>query len=167
MATEFALQEVEPAGDESHRSRYLDRLDELSAAAAALGTLLGALVTKADQMRHELAGSRHIFDAVSAVSDEPSRAFRRDLHAAIRRFERAMQNTRGQSLRILVDDGGLTVTEVARAVNLSVQMVKRLLATTDKAAHEPVDLPWSASAEASGGPVLAHEVGRVVTAVTR
>ena len=133
------MQDVEggsAAGHGSPRSRYLDRLDELSAAAAALSTLLDALVTNADQMRRELSGGRRIFDAVSAVSDEPSRAFRRDLHAATRRFERAMQATRGESFRILIQEGGRTVTEVARAAELSVQMVKRLLATADTVGPE-------------------------------
>jgi len=47
-----------------------------------------------------------------------------------------MQTTRGQSLRILLEGGGLTVTEVARAVNLSIPMVKRLIATADRTEPE-------------------------------
>lgn len=109
----------------------MDRLDELHAAGVLLRTLLDTLVTNADEMRREVAAGRRIFDAVSAVSDEASRDFRRDLHAATRRFERAMQATRGESFRILIQEGGRTVTEVARAAELSVQMVKRLLATVD------------------------------------
>jgi len=134
VATEFALQDFEcgsAAGHSSARSRYLDRLDELHAAGVLLRTLLDTLVTNADEMRREVAAGRRIFDAVSAVSDEASRDFRRDLHAATRRFERAMQATRGESFRILIQEGGRTVTEVARAAELSVQMVKRLLATVD------------------------------------
>jgi len=120
----------------SHQAPYLDRLDELTAAAVRLGALLDCLLANAEQMRRELAAGRRIYDIVSGVSDEPSRSFRRDLHGAIRQFERAMQTTRGQSLRILLEGGGLTVTEVARAVNLSIPMVKRLIATADRTEPE-------------------------------
>src|ERR671918_3237141 len=101
-------------GPPSHETAYLARLEELTSAAEALETLLSSLQANCEQLRRELSAGRPIFDVVSAVGDEAGRAFRRDVHAATRRFERAMQATRGQSFRILIDESGRTVTEVAR-----------------------------------------------------
>jgi hypothetical protein len=103
------------------------RLSRLTAAATDLHAMLSELVANSERLRDELAQGREIFEVISAVADEHGRSFRRDLHNATRRFENAMQATRGESFRILMSEGSYTLAQLARLGEISPQMVKRLL----------------------------------------
>jgi alanyl-tRNA synthetase len=114
-------------------TKYRARIHELGEAGADLHALLTVLVANCDRVVRELDDGRADLDSVRSVADEEARAFRRDVNAAMTRFEQAMQASRGESLRVLVRDGGMSVTDLARTIGLSAQMVRRLLRTAEDA----------------------------------
>jgi hypothetical protein len=114
---------LEPTGE----SRYLLRLEDMQTAASALRELLDQLISGSDGARADLKAGREAIQVVQAVGDADGRALRREVHAAARRFERTMQALRGESFRIMIEDGNRSLTDVARTAGLSVQMVKRLV----------------------------------------
>jgi class 3 adenylate cyclase len=117
--------DVEDPGDAA--TRYLLRLDDMQAAATQLHDMLAQLIANCGGVREQLNGGQPVLQVLQAAGDESGIAFRRELHAAARRFERTMQATRGETFRIYISEGTRSVTEVARAAGLSVQMVKRLV----------------------------------------
>lgn len=119
-----------PAAPASSEARYLARLDDLEQAARTLHAELGYLIRQCEAVRGRFDEGRSALEVVTEVG-ERGRAFRRQLHASARRFDSAMQMARGESFRILLDDGESSITEVARVAGLSVQMVRRLVETVD------------------------------------
>ena len=111
----------------SSESRYRKRTEELKAAGVELQALLEELVNGCESVLVRLDDGVSALDVVRAVSDPDGRQLRRDVTAASGRFNRALQATRGEAFRILVDDGKSTFTSVARRAGLSTQMVKRLV----------------------------------------
>jgi hypothetical protein len=107
--------------------RYLVRINDMQLAATELRELLDQLIVNCSAVSVHLDEGEPVLQVVRAVGDERGRAFRRELHAAARRFDRTMQATRGESFRILVVEGQRSVTDVARTAGLSVQMGKRLV----------------------------------------
>jgi hypothetical protein len=103
------------------------RLGDMQTSAVALRELLDRLISKSEDARADIDGGRVAIQVVQTVGDADGREFRRQVHAAARRFERSMQALRGESFRILIEDGNRSMTEVARTAGLSVQMVKRLV----------------------------------------
>jgi Winged helix-turn-helix DNA-binding len=121
------------SGARTSAARHRAALQDLGEAGAQLEALLTVLVSNCKQACKELDDGLSAIDSVHSLSDEAARTFRRDLHAATIRFEQAMQSSRGQSLSILVRDGGISVTELARRVGLSTQMVRRLMRIAEDA----------------------------------
>jgi NADH:ubiquinone oxidoreductase subunit D len=115
------------ASEPTAESRYLVRLEEMQAAARALRELLDLLVSRSDDARADLKAGQGAVQLVQTIGNEDGRAFRRQVHVAARHFERTMQALRGESFRIMIQDGNRSLTEVARTAGLSVQMVKRLV----------------------------------------
>jgi hypothetical protein len=113
--------------DATAGASYEARIRELRDAAGDLEALLGVLVANCDRVVSELDDGLTPLDSVRSVGDEASRTFRRDVHKATTRFAKAMQASRGASLRVLVRDGGISVAELSRQMGLSAQMVRRLL----------------------------------------
>jgi hypothetical protein len=111
----------------SPETRYLARLDDMQLAATELRGLLDQLIASCDGVRAQMKDGKLALHVVQSVGDESGRAFRRELHSAARRFERKMQATRGESFRILINEGQRSLTDVARTAGLSAQMVKRLV----------------------------------------
>src|SRR3954454_15609623 len=93
------------ARSSSAETRYLSRLSDMQIAATELRDYLEQLIVNCAAARAQLNVGQPALNVVRAVGDERGRAFRRDLHAASRRFERTMQATRGESFRILVVEG--------------------------------------------------------------
>lgn len=112
-------------------ARYRAAIHDLGEAGAQLASLLTVLVSNCNQACSQLDDGLPALDSVRSLSDDAARAFRRDVHAATTRFEQAMQSSRGQSFHVMVRDGGMSVAELARAVGLSTQMIRRLLRTAE------------------------------------
>jgi hypothetical protein len=124
------LGDVRPTGkalEPTAESRYLLRLEEMQTAASALRELLDQLISNSDDARADIKAGQQAIEVVQTVGDADGRALRREVHAAARRFERTMQALRGESFRIMIEDGNSSLTAVARTAGLSVQMVKRLV----------------------------------------
>jgi hypothetical protein len=114
-------------------ARYRRRIRELGDAAADLDALLTVLISNCERVCRELDEGLPVLDSVRSVADDPARTFRRDLHAATTRFEHAMQSSRGESMAVLVREGGLSVAGLARMTGLSSQMVRRLMRSAEDA----------------------------------
>jgi hypothetical protein len=108
-------------------TKYRARTGELANAAGELDALLRILVANCHAVAGDLDSGLSALDSVRSVAGEAGRTFRRDVHAATMRFEKAMQALRGESFRVLVRDGGISVTELSRQSGLSAQMIRRLL----------------------------------------
>jgi hypothetical protein len=111
--------------------RYLRRLDDMQNAAATLRELLDQLISGGQAARADITSGQALVRVLQRVGDEDGREFRRRVHAAARHFERTMQALRGESFRILIEDGDRSLTDVARTAGLSVQMVRRLVQSVE------------------------------------
>jgi hypothetical protein len=120
--------------------RYLGRLDDMQSAAIQLRDMLNQLIANCDVVRAQINGGQPALQVVQAVGDEKGIAFRKELHLSGRRFDRTMQATRGESFRIFITEGQRSITDVARAAGLSVQMVKRLVESLEEDGR-PADGP--------------------------
>ncbi|HUQ00403.1 MAG TPA: hypothetical protein VM093_08075 [Aeromicrobium sp.] len=120
-----------PDGPNEGTSRYRDRIGELGEAAASLDALLRVLVSNCEQVCRDLDDGLSAVDSVRGIGDEAGRGFRRDVHAATTRFEQAMQASRGESLRLLVREGGIPVAQLSRLTGISAQMIRRLMRTAE------------------------------------
>ena len=108
-------------------SSYGARIRDLRDAGAELHQLLTVLVANCDQVCNDLEDGVAPLDSILSVGGEAGQTFRRDVHAATTRFVAAMQASRAESFRVLVRDGGFSVSALARSTALSAQMIRRLL----------------------------------------
>jgi argininosuccinate lyase len=113
-------------------ARYLARLDDMQSAATHLRDMLSQLIANCDDVRAQINDGQPALQVLQAVGDEKGMAFRKELHLSGRRFDRAMQATRGESFHIFITEGQRSITDVARAAGLSVQMFKRLIESVDE-----------------------------------
>ena len=113
-------------------ARYLERIDDMQSAATQLRDMLSQLIANCNVVRAQINGGQPALQVVQAIGDEKGIAFRKELHLSGRRFDRTMQATRGESFRIFITEGQRSITDVARAAGLSVQMVKRLVESVDE-----------------------------------
>jgi hypothetical protein len=104
----------------------------MQSAATQLRDMLSQLIANCDVVRAQIKAGQPALHVVQAVGDAKGIAFRKELHLSGRRFDRTMQATRGESFRIFITEGQRSITDVARAAGLSVQMVKRLIESLDE-----------------------------------
>jgi argininosuccinate lyase len=115
----------------------LARLDDMQSTATQLRDMLSQLIANCDVVRAQINGGQPALHVLQSVGDEKGIAFRKELHQSGRRFDRAMQATRGESFHIFITEGQRSITDVARAAGLSVQMVKRLVESLNEDGRPP------------------------------
>jgi len=115
--------DTHPVSDDD---RYRRRLRAFENAAEQLTRQLIATTEGARKARRQADGSTNAVDIVLAVVRAGGPDERKHLHLLLRDFERSLQVLRGESFRILVESGSMTITHAARRVVLSAQMARRL-----------------------------------------
>ena len=110
-----------------------DRIRDLGEAGAELQRLMDVLVASCEQVGKDLDNGVSPLDSILSIGGEEGQAFRREVNAAMKRFEQAMQASRAESFRVLVRDGGFSVSLLAGTTGLSTQMIRRLLRIAEDA----------------------------------
>lgn len=114
-------------GVSTDEERYAARLRDLEQAARRLESFLTTMIGNLELAQGELGTGQSLEDLVVRQADDDGKAFRRDVRAATREFERRLQLMRGEAFRVLVDSGRFgNISGVARHAGISVQMVRRL-----------------------------------------
>jgi len=106
--------------------RYLARLDVFTAAATEIVDVLSTMIAAAAEGRAALDAGRTAAEIVLESMSSGGPDIRKHLHTPLRELERSLQLLRGESFRIVVEGGHLTITEAARRGAISVQMARRL-----------------------------------------
>jgi hypothetical protein len=105
---------------------FLAAIDDIAAALeAAREALDGSTEPLASARRRRLAGASmlEIVDELVAAGGPEAR---RDTARAFARYERAVKTFRGTVIRTLVDEEGVSLSEVSRRLSISRQMTTRL-----------------------------------------
>ena len=108
---------------------FITAIDEVTrAVAAAGGALDGASASLASARARRLAGvpMTILVDELLAVGGPPLRRSGADL---LSDYRRAVRGFRAAAVRALVDEDGLSLTEVSRRLEISRQMATRLYHT--------------------------------------
>jgi hypothetical protein len=117
---------------------YVQAVNEVErAAAVAKDAIDGAVVMLAAAREQRRAGAG-MPEIVNGLVEAGGRATRLGASEAFARFEGAMAAYRAQATRALVDEEGLSLSQVGRMVGVSRQMAARLYA---RAADEGSDSP--------------------------
>jgi hypothetical protein len=111
-------------------ARAVERVDDAGRQAclaieSSVGALLGGLEAR--------NAGRPIVDVVDELIRAGGRETRLNAAEAFREYERAISSMRAGVVRALVDEGGLSLTDVARRLKISRQAAARL--------YEPVRAP--------------------------
>jgi len=118
-----SFEEVEKA-----RERLVDSFEEVEAARRAL---MAALDDMGRQNRRFVEHLRGVQPLVRLYDDGWTIDERDNLFAAMATFDRAFSRARGATVRLLVDQEGVSLSEVARMIGRSRQFVTRLYRTVD------------------------------------
>ena len=114
-------------------TRYLTKTQQLREAAMELHALLADTIAGCDRVTSALAEGCTVLEVVHAIEAQDGPTHRRDVHGAMRRFDQALKGSRGEFYRTLINDGGTSVADVARTVQLSAQMIRRLVRASEEA----------------------------------
>lgn len=106
--------------------RYLARLEVFTAVATEIIDVLSMMIAAAEEGRAALDAGRSAADLVLESMSSGGPDIRKHLHTRLRELERSLQLLRGESFRIVVEGGHVTITEAARRGAISVQMARRL-----------------------------------------
>ena len=106
--------------------RYVERLRATESAAVELRRLLALHLERIERAETEVRSGRSahlvLLDALKRGGGDGRRA----VQAATLRYEQAARRLRCESVRVLVDEGGLTLTDVGRLSGYSATMARRL-----------------------------------------
>ncbi len=122
----------------------------LHAAHAALADLQQAIVDFApfcERLRCGVAHGEDVIDLVVEAKHDGVDVRRRRLHEAMRQVDRDLQRVRGLSVLVLMEQGGLSITDAARLSGISPQMARRLA----RAARREKDLDGTAGSSLTMG----------------
>lgn len=107
--------------------RFLGAIDEIAAAVdAAREALDESTEPLMSACRRRLAGASMLEIVDDLVAADGPEALRRVTATAFARYERAVKAFRGTVIRTLVDEEGVTLSEVSRRLSISRQMTTRL-----------------------------------------
>jgi DNA-directed RNA polymerase specialized sigma24 family protein len=105
------------------RAAYISALRELDACRADLQAVLEVFGDATGAVANEVESGR---DVAGAVQELHWVGIRRDMEEAFRRFHQALYDARCRAVAIMVDDEGLSLSEIARRRGLSRQLISRL-----------------------------------------
>ena len=118
---------------------YVASIDRVAGCAEAAHKALDRTVEALMHARQERVAGVALLDIVKGLVERGGREARRSATEAFREFDRAVTAYRGAAIRALVDEEGLTLSEVAGLTAVSRQMVARLYhgaAVSDTVASE-------------------------------
>lgn len=117
---------VTPPENTTTSRAYLSALERVESAMADVQQALADFAPMCAHLRAEVAAGRDVDDLIVDVKQDGLDARRRRMHAAMRRFESEVQTVRGLGVFVLVERGGMTITDAARLSGISPQMARRL-----------------------------------------
>jgi hypothetical protein len=107
--------------------RFLGAIDDIAAAVeAAREALDESTEPLVSASRRRLAGASMLEIVDDLVAAGGPEALRRETARAFARYERAVKAFRGTAIRTLVDEEGVSLSEVSRRLSISRQMTTRL-----------------------------------------
>lgn len=112
---------------------FVAAVDEVAAAGRVACETINAAVGALEQGRRARLAGRSILEVVDGLIGGGGREIRFASAEAFRDFERAVGAMRAGVARSLVDDHGLSLTEVARQLNISRQAAARLYQSASEA----------------------------------
>lgn len=112
-------------------------VEQVAAAGRAACEALDAAVAALEEGRRERLAGRSMLEVVDGLIDGGGREIRFASAEAFRDFERAVAAMRAGVARSLVDEHGLSMTEVARRLNISRQAATRLYQAAPELSVEP------------------------------
>ena len=116
---------------------FVTAIDGVVHAARDAGEALDAAIGVLEGSREaRLAGAR-IAELVDALVNRGGKAARLATAEAFREYEQAAASWRAGLLRALVDDGGLTLTDVAASFGVSRQAAARMYQAGTKGSQHP------------------------------
>jgi hypothetical protein len=116
---------------------FVVAVEQVAAASRAACEALNAAVAALEEGRRERLAGRSMLEVVDGLIGSGGRETRFASAEAFRDFERAVATMRAGVARSLADEYGLSLTEVARRLNISRQAASRLY----RSAPEPSDDP--------------------------
>lgn len=119
----------------THGDWLLARIDAVEQAAEVARAALGRAPDWLEPARADCVAGRPLIEIAQDLASRGGAA-RSDTAAAYRAYERAAFDLRASVVRALVDDEGLSLSQVARAMGVSRQTVARLYRQPDAAASE-------------------------------
>ena len=115
--------------DQVEPKTYIASIDNLDRAAQTLHVELGKTMEALVEARDAALGGTPLVDIVVALANgQGGREIRDRTVKAFAAYEHAMTLHRSVAIRALVDDGGMTFSQVARLGGVSRQMIARLYA---------------------------------------
>lgn len=112
---------------------FIDAVEQVVAAGQAACEALNAAIESLDEGRRERLAGKSMLEVVDGLIGGGGREIRFASAEAFRDYERAVGAMRAGVVRSLVHEHGLSLTEVARRLNISRQAAARLY----RAAPEP------------------------------
>jgi DNA-directed RNA polymerase specialized sigma24 family protein len=106
--------------------RYTAAIDRVERTAANLHGALDVVVAALEAARRERIAGLNLTDIVRGLATRGGKETRLMPTKAFREFERAISAYRATAIRVLVDEEGMTYSEVAKLTGVSRQMVARL-----------------------------------------
>jgi DNA-directed RNA polymerase specialized sigma24 family protein len=105
---------------------YVEAVDQVSVEAARLHAALDAVVAMLDEAKGHLEQGMGLREVVLHLAESGGRDVRRSPTTAFAAFEAALTSYRSQVVTALVEQDGMTHTEIAQLIGVSRQMVARL-----------------------------------------
>jgi hypothetical protein len=116
---------------------FVAAVEQVAAAGRAACEALDAAVAALEEGRRARLAGRSMLEVVEGLIDGGGREIRFASADAFRDFERAVAEMRAGVARSLVDDHGLSLTEVARRLNISRQAASRLYQADPELSDDP------------------------------
>ena len=131
--------------DDAHSAvlddQYISALRGVASAARRLRPLLNEVSERCDALVRMMQAGTCAAAHDEAVIEADNR-LRERTHGALLELEHAMREVRGLRIRIMVDSGERTLSEVARLLGISRQMASRLYRSTQPSPERSKD-DWS------------------------
>jgi DNA-directed RNA polymerase specialized sigma subunit len=105
---------------------YAEAIDQVSVEAARLHAALEAVVAMLEEANDQRQQGAALREVVQRLAESGGRDVRRSPAAAFAAFEAALTSYRSQVIAALVEQDGMTHTEIAHLIGVSRQMVARL-----------------------------------------
>ncbi len=117
----------------SEHDWLLASIDAMEEAARAASEAMAAVVESLNGARARCRDAVPLVEIVDHLVESGGKERRSSAGQAIQRYERAVLDFRGNLVKHMTEDEGLTITDAARHMRISRQRAGRLLATTVEA----------------------------------